>query len=533
MIKNNCLLFITVIIAVYYNWLLFITVIMKRTRNIYHMHIRKNKRMVDRLKRCNLVNACMSKNSNLFDEIKRQRKCNQTSFATSIDGHNRDIPNYLASKYEKLYNSVEDDGSLFEIEEKLDSKIPRLNDQHINLLTSEIMKTASQKLKHRKSYPQLSITSDFFVRTPPIFYDLLSSILKSYIVHAHVSDFLLLSNLIPIVKDKLGDITISENYRSIAISSLVIKIFDWAIILAFNKHLQLDDLQFSYQANLSTSMCSWLALETISYFSRNGSDVFTCLMDMSKAFDTVKHSVLFNKLLDQGMPEIITRYLLTAYRLQQVNVKWYNEVSKYFKIGNGVKQGAVLSAILYCVYTNGLFEKLRRMNVGCSIGQNYIGIVGYADDLFLMCPTLDGLQKMLVVCEDYAISHNLHFSTDQNPGKSKTKCMAFIQRNRKIPNVMLCGNPLPWVDTAKHLGITIDSKSVSILSQDMKQKRAQYIQRNNELLQEFSFANGFTKSKINSIYNTHFTGSVLWDLFGDDACKIYSTWNTSVRKMFR
>ena len=343
----------------------------------------------------------------------------------------------------------------------------------------------------------------------------------------------LLSNLIPIVKDKLGDITSSEDYRSIAISSLVIKIFDWAIILAFNKHLQLDDLQFSYQANVSTSMCSWLALETISYFSRNGSDVFTCLMDMSKAFDTVKHSVLFNKLLDQGMPEIITRYLLTAYRLQQVNVKWYNEVSKYFKIGNGVKQGAVLSAILYCVYTNGLFEKLRRMNVGCSIGQNYIGIVGYADDLFLMCPTLDGLQKMLVVCEDYAISHNLHFSTDQNPGKSKTKCMAFIQRNRKIPNVMLCGNPLPWVDTAKHLGITIDSKSVSILSQDMKQKRAQYIQRNNELLQEFSFANGFTKSKINSIYNTHFTGSVLWDLFGDDACKIYSTWNTSVRKMFR
>ena len=57
---------------------------------------------------------------------------------------------YRVRQYEnmkKLYNSVDDDGSLFEIEEKLDSKIPRLNDQHINLLTSEIMKTASQKLK--------------------------------------------------------------------------------------------------------------------------------------------------------------------------------------------------------------------------------------------------------------------------------------------------------------------------------------------------------------------------------------------------
>ena len=38
--------------------------------------------------------------------------------------------------------------------------------------------------------------------------------------------------------------------------------------------------------------------------------------------------------------------------------------------------------------------------------QNYVGVVGYADDLFLMCPTLDGLQKMLNVCEKYASDHN-------------------------------------------------------------------------------------------------------------------------------
>ena len=159
------------------------------------------------------------------------------------------------------------------------------------------------------------------MNAPSILYELLSSILKSYIIHAHISEFLLLSNLIPIVKDKLSKITNSNNYRSIAISSLVMKIFDWVIILAYNKHLQLDDLQFSYQPNVSTSMCIWMAIETISYFSRNGSDIFSCLMDMSKAFDTVQHSVLFEKLLEQGLPCIIVRYLLRTYGLQQVNVK--------------------------------------------------------------------------------------------------------------------------------------------------------------------------------------------------------------------
>ena len=101
-------------------------------------------------------------------------------------------------------------------------------------------------------------------------------------------------------------------------------------------------------------MCTWIAVETISYFTRNGSDVFTWLMDMRKSFDTVQHSVLFTKLLEQCMPHILVRYLLTTYRLQRANVKWNNEASYFFDIGNGVKQGAVLSAVLYCVYTNAI-----------------------------------------------------------------------------------------------------------------------------------------------------------------------------------
>ena len=101
----------------------------------------------------------------------------------------------------------------------------------------------------------------------------------------------------------------------------------------------------------------------------------TCLMDMRKAFDTVQHSVLFNKLLEQDFSHIVVRYLLTTYRLQRANVKWNNEASNFFEIGNGVKQGAVLSAVFYCINTNGLFKELRRLNIGCCIGQNNVGII--------------------------------------------------------------------------------------------------------------------------------------------------------------
>ena len=174
------------------------------------------------------------------------------------------------------------------------------------------------------------------------------------------------------------------------------------IISSFEEQLQVDDLQFAYQSNVSTSMCTWLALETISYFNRNGSPVYSCLMNMSKAFDTVKHSLLFQKLIEQGVPPIIIRYVLITYKLQSANVKWNQEYSDFFGISNGVKQGAILSAILYCIYTNNLFKELRRSSIGCTIGPEYVGCVGYADDLLLMAPSLDGLQSMLKICEKYA-----------------------------------------------------------------------------------------------------------------------------------
>ena len=80
-------------------------------------------------------------------------------------------------------------------------------------------------------------------------------------------------------------------------------------------------------------------------------------MDMSKAFDRVQHSHLFQKLRNQGMPAIIVRFILASYKQQRANVNWNGINSEYFQIGNGVKQGAILSAVLYCVYTNGLYEE--------------------------------------------------------------------------------------------------------------------------------------------------------------------------------
>ena len=278
-------------------------------------------------------------------------------------------------------------------------------------------------------------------------------------------------------------------------------------------------------------MCTWAVLETIGYFMRNGSEVYTCTMDMTKAFDLVKHSLLFKKLISSGIPMIIIRLLLHIYMMQSANVKWNGDYSSWFTLCNGVRQGGVISAILYCFYVNDLFQLLRRRGHGCWINGNFCGIFGYSDDNFLMAPSINALQEMLNTCEEFVQEHNLKFSTDANPSKCKTKCLAFLFRKRELPRLKLCGNSLPWVDNCKHLGNYVESKYDG-MKHDILVKRAAMVAKNIELNQEFFFSHPTTRVSVNQIYNSHFYGSALWNLFSQEAIKLENSWNTSARIMW-
>ena len=67
-----------------------------------------------------------------------------------------------------------------------------------------------------------------------------------------------------------------------------------------------------------------------------------------------------------------------------MQVRWGEILSKQFSVGNGVKQGGVLSPVLFTVYLDNLLKTLKQRNIGCKIGNSYLGVFGYADDLTLI-----------------------------------------------------------------------------------------------------------------------------------------------------
>ena len=209
-----------------------------------------------------------------------------------------------------------------------------------------------------------------------------------------------------------------------------------------------------------------------------------------------------------------------------------NSVSSVFTMKNGVRQGAIISAIAYCFYVENLFKILKAKKAGCWINGMFLGLCGYSDDNYCLAPSISALRDMLKTISEYAVEHNLSFSTNPDPRKCKTKLMAFLKKPRPLPAVFLGEVALPWVDQCKHLGNTIEN-TINGCQEDMRLKRAKYISKNIEINQEFHFAAASTRLRVNSIWNTHFSGSPLWNLFSPGAERMIGSYNRSIKSMMR
>ena len=95
------------------------------------------------------------------------------------------------------------------------------------------------------------------------------------------------------MKDNLGDITLSDNYRTIAGGCLLLELIDLVMLMLEGDKLNFDATQFVYQRKSRTSMFTRTVTEVVDHFNQGGMPVFRASMDMSEAFNMVEWSELF------------------------------------------------------------------------------------------------------------------------------------------------------------------------------------------------------------------------------------------------
>ena len=467
-----------------------------------------------------------------FEEIRKSRGTRNT-FSSRIDHAvgSDDIAQHFAGTYSKLYNRVENGPELLSLAKTIDNNINETSLSDLNRVNEELIRKALHKLKPNKRDSIFDLVSDCFISGPVELIGHITNLFKAYLMHGAVPEVLLMCSLYPLVKNKLGDTTSSDNYRAIAGGSLLLKLLDLVILILERDKLGFSELQFAYQAATSTTVCSWAVTNVIDTFNRSGSPVYAATMDMSKAFDMVEWFQLFCELKKRNVGCLFLRLMLYIYCHQKCNVKWGGACSDQFNVNNGVRQGAVSSAILFAVYIDELIVRLKGSRIGCHIHSVFVGAFVFADDILLLSANRSGLQSLVNICQEFAKERNLAFGTNDNPTKSKTKCIVFSKKKSPCDPapIMLDGKALPWVQKISHLGCTLESDNS--MKSDIMQKRGQFIAKSNSLLQEFSNVSHETMLKLIDTYVSSCYGAQVWNLQCKEAEKLFTSWNVLIRNV--
>ena len=353
--------------------------IMLHSKSQYKHAIRRLKRANDKIQNDKFVQSLLSggAKTNIFQAIRKYRG-NCRGYSSRIDGEigSHQIASRFANIYSELYNQHRSDDKLDEIEENIDSTIGENSLADVDRVTVDVVQRAIKQLKSGKGDSKFNIQSDCITNGPPALTIHLTNLLKSFILHGTVPYFVLTCTLLPLVKDNLADITSSENYRAIASGSLLLKLLDMVILILEGDKLACDKLQFGFQAGSSTTMCTWTATTVIEHYNLRGRPVYSCAMDLSKAFDLVEWVSLFKILVAKGVSAVFLRILMFIYRNQTCDVRWNLGYSHRFKVSNGVRQGAISSPLLFSIYIDGLIVLLRRSGIGCRLDKLYYGVLG-------------------------------------------------------------------------------------------------------------------------------------------------------------
>lgn len=176
-----------------------------------------------------------------------------------------------------------------------------------------------------------------------------------------------------------------------------------------------------------------------------GKKMYTAFLDIRKAFDTVNHKKLLQVLQNKGAtPEFLN---IVRVMLVERKVSLGDELIAMMK---GTPQGSPSSPLLFILFIDPLIERLRVCTGIPLTAEENLQSLFFADDIALCAETIEDLQRMLIICDEWASEYNITF----NAAKSEVMQLTGKKEKEK-PEVKLGGKPLKWVTEFKYLGMMI------------------------------------------------------------------------------
>ena len=132
--------------------------------------------------------------------------------------------------------------------------------------------------------------------------------------------------------------------------------------------------------------------------------------DIAKAYDKVWRDGLWYKLWKAGIKGKMWRTLKNIYRKVQSSVLLGGNRTAWFDIEVGLRQGCILSPLLFDIFINDLRDVVDQLGKGVKLGNSRVSILFFADDIVLLADSKKGLEEMLQAVFDYSLKWRVKFN---------------------------------------------------------------------------------------------------------------------------
>ena len=483
--------------------------IRKTTRRKYHEALKRVKADADRLQATRMAEGLASNTRrDLWTEVKKVRG-GQKSRKVQVMDDRRDICTVFGEKYNSLYNSVPYDAEemdilKYSVDGLVENRCGNLSCYANHKVSPLAIDRAIKKLKPGKSDGSQRLYTNHLKLASRTLHSYLATAFTALLMHGVIPPDFEASTLIPIPKCANKSLSNSENYRAIAMSSVIGKVLDHVLLEAHARALSTSELQFGFKPKHSTVTCNFALNEVVQHYVSHGSNIFCLSLDASKAFDRIQYVQLFRLLIRRGLCPLVLRFLVRLYTRQKVQVRWDNAISLEYNISNGVKQGGVMSPVLFAVYLDELLLELKEVGLGCHMGGCYSGALAYADDVCLLAPSRICLKEMLQVVGKFAARYDVLF----NASKSALVIFGHQDSDRVTP-LEFMGQRIPSFTQTKHLGLMIGHGAVS---ENLNRAVTDLFKRTNCLRAQFGHVPWRVRLQLFRSFCLHLYGCETWDL---------------------